>query len=150
MTFKFNMPKRFDAKEAATGVPHRITDEKGNFYGTYITSLFDPHSKFIQVEAEKYRRKSKTDPNANGEHAHIWSFVQICFQGWQDVPLTDAKGKALEFSKEAAFALLTQKSDDEDEQNTLNWLRDEIIKESRNVLNYQGDPEAEKDEVAKN
>ena len=101
---KFKKFKRFDAHKAEAGVPHAIRDEVGNYYGTFITSLFDPHNKFIQRESKRYYEKFGTSPENQGDKASLFAFVQICVHGWEGVEEED--GKAVPFSKEAAIAKL--------------------------------------------
>lgn len=137
---KFKKFKRFDAHKAEAGVPHAIRDEVGNYYGTFITSLFDPHNKFIQRESKRYYEKFGTSPENQGDKASLFAFVQICVHGWEGVEEED--GKAVPFSKEAAFDYL---SDDD-----MGWAVLKLMNETQDVTNYQGDPAATQDEVVGN
>jgi hypothetical protein len=137
---KFKKYVRFDADEAAKGVKHAIRDDAGNYYGTFTTSLFDPYSKFIQVETERFNRENADDLKAKGDKAHVYAFVEICVQDWADV--LDEAGKAVAFSKEAAFEYLT----DED----MAWAANKLISETQDVANYKADPQANKAAISGN
>ncbi len=134
---KFN---RFDADKAAKGVPHPIVDENGNDYGTWTTSLFDVHNKFLKVENDRFERENANDPQNKGKNAGVYAFVQVCVHGWEGV--LDADDKAIPFSKELAFDYLT------DEDNA--WFTGELIARSQDVRNYKASPAATKEVDAGN
>ncbi len=123
----FKKMNRFDADKAAKGVPHHIVDENTNDYGTWTTSLFDLHNKFLKVENDRYEREHGNDPQAKGKHAGVYAFVQVCVHGWEGV--VDEDDKAIPFSKELAFDYLT------DEDNA--WFTGELIARSQDVRYYR-------------
>jgi hypothetical protein len=137
---KFKKYNRFDAVKAAKGINHAIIDEPGNNYGTFRTSLFDPFSKFIQVETERFHRVNADNVNKTGDNASVFAFVEICVHDWSDV--LDENGKPVKFSKELAFAYLI------DTDNS--WAAMKLISLSQDVLNYQGDPVAKVEEISGN
>lgn len=155
MAIKFKKYHRFDNAKAKYGVEHSIYDEVGNFYGTFKTSLFDPFSKYIQVATERFSRENQDNEKMKGDFANTFAFVELCIHDWKDV--LDENGKAVKFSKEAAFELLTAKWDsgeaDEDgkaiEENN-QWLTEKLIEVTRDVRNYKSDPVAKQDEAVKN
>lgn len=118
---------RFDADKAAKGVPHTIVDENGNEYGTWTTSLFDVHNKFLKVENDRFERENANDPQNKGKNAGVYAFVQVCVHGWDDV--LDADDKPIAFTKELAFDYLT------DEDNS--WFTNELIERSKDVRYYR-------------
>jgi len=118
---------RFDADKAAKGVAHPIMDENGNDYGTWTTSLFDVHNKFLKVENDRFERENANDPQNKGKNAGVYAFVQVCVHGWEGV--LDADDKAIPFSKELAFEYLT------DEDNA--WFTNELIERSKDVRYYR-------------
>jgi hypothetical protein len=118
---------RFDANKAAKGVPHHIVDENGNDYGTWTTSLFDVHNKFLKVENERYEREHGDSENAKGKNAGVFAFVQVCLHDWSGV--VDENDQAIPFSKELAFEYLT------DEDNA--WFVGELIGRSQDVRYYR-------------
>ncbi len=139
MTTKTTKPKfkkftRFDAAKAAKGVAHHIVDENGNDYGTWTTSLFDIHNKFLKVENERYEREHGNDEQAKGKHSSVYAFVQVCVHDWAD--FLDEDDKAIPFSKELAFDYLT------DEDNS--WFTSELIQRSQDVRYYRAVPAATK------
>ncbi len=137
----FKKMNRFDASKAAKGVPHHIVDENGNDYGTWTTSLFDLHNKFLKVENDRYEREHSDDAQAKGKNASIYAFIQICLHGWDGV--LDADDKPIAFSKELAFDYLT------DEDNA--WFSGELIARSQDVRYYRAiTPAATKVEDAGN
>lgn len=140
MAIKFRKYQRFDKNKAEYGVKHAIRDENANYYGTFKTSLFDLHSRYIQLATERFNRENKDDPKYTGEHANLFAFIEICLHDWEDV--VDEKGKSVPFSKEAAFELL---SDPENE-----WLAVTLIAVTRDVTKYACDPVAKQEEVAGN
>lgn len=157
MAVKFKTYQRFNSTKAKYGVGHSIYDEAGNYYGNFTTSLFDIHSKFIQVETERFNRESKSNPKMNSDHANVFAFVEICVHGWDDV--LDENGKQVKFTKEAAFELLTMKwtatelndkGEPEEVDYDNSWLIEAIIAKSRDVSLYQADPVAKQEEVAGN
>lgn len=118
---------RFDADKAAKGVPHHVVDENGNDYGTWTTSLFDVHNKFLKVENDRYEREHSNDAQAKGKNAGVYAFVQVCVHGWEGV--VDADDKPIAFSKELAFEYLS------DEDNA--WFTNELIERSKDVRYYR-------------
>lgn len=135
MAIKFRKYHRFDAQKAEYGVEHRITDEAGNYPGTFKTSLFDPFNKYLKVAQERYERECANDEKAKGEFANVFAFIELCLHDWKDV--LDEEGNEVPFSKEAAFELFT----DEDNQ----WLVNALIAETRDVTNYKADPVAKQE-----
>ena len=123
----FKKFQRFDADKAAKGVAHTIVDENGNDYGTWTTSLFDVHNKFLKVENDRYERQHSNDLQAKGKHGGVYAFVQVCVHGWEGV--LDADDKPIPFSKELAFDYLT------DEDNA--WFTNELIERSKDVRYYR-------------
>ncbi len=123
----FKKHVRFDADKAAKGVAHHVVDENGNDYGTWTTSLFDVHNKFLKVENDRYEREHSNDPQAKGKHAGVYAFVQVCVHGWDGV--VDADDKPIPFSKELAFEYLS------DEDNA--WFTNELIERSKDVRYYR-------------
>lgn len=140
MAVKFRKYHRFDAAKAEYGVEHTITDEVGNVYGTFKTSLFDIHSKYIQTATERFNRENGDNPKFKGEHANTFAFIEICLHDWKDV--LDENGKQVKFSKEEAFELL------KDSENS--FLLNTLIAMSRDVALYKVDPVAKQEEVAGN
>lgn len=138
---QFKKFARFDAEKAAKGVAHNIVDENGNDYGTWTTSLFDVHNKFLKVENDRYEREHSNDPHAKGKHAGVYAFVQVCVHGWDGV--LDAEDKPIPFTKELAFDYLC------DEDNA--WFTNELIERSKDVRYYRAvTPAATKVEDAGN
>lgn len=132
---------RFDAQKAAKGVPHHIVDDNGNDYGTWTTSLFDIHNKFLKVENERYEREHGNAPEAKGKHAGVYAFVQVCLHNWEGV--LDAEDQPIAFTKELAFDYLI------DEDNA--WFTNELIARSQDVRYYRAvTPAATKVEDAGN
>ena len=140
MAVKFRKYHRFDNSKAEYGVEHTVIDEAGNNYGTFKTSLFDIHSKYIQKATERFNRENADNPKMKGEFGNVFAFVEICLHDWKDV--VDENGKQVKFSKEAAFELLA------DDDNS--WFLNTLIGMSRDVTLYKADPVAKQDEVAGN
>jgi len=138
---KFKKFQRFDPIKAERGMPHHIVDENGNDYGTWTTSLFDIHNKFLKVENERYERENANDPQAKGKNAGVYAFAQVCVQDWHGV--LDDNDKPIPFSKELAFEYLS------DEDNA--WFTGELIARSQDVTRYRAvTPAATKEEDAGN
>ncbi|UYY77493.1 hypothetical protein [Sphingomonas sp. R1] len=132
---------RFDAAKAAVGVAHHIVDENGNDYGTWTTSLFDIHNKYLKVANERFEREHANDVQAKGKNAHLYGFVQMCVHNWTGV--LDANDKEIPFSKELAFEYLN------DDDNS--WFANELVARSQDVTNYRAiTPAATKEEDAGN
>lgn len=140
MAIKFRKYHRFDAVKAQYGVPHPIKDEAGNYYGTFTTSLFDPFSKYLKLETERFEREHSKDEKNLGEFKEIFAFIQLCMKDWKDV--FDEDGNEVPYSPDAAFELFT------DEDNS--FLVNALIAETRDVRNYPSDPVAKKDEALGN
>lgn len=136
----FYIPERFDAAKAEEGVELNIRNEAGHSYGTFKTILFDKHSKFLQVQIERFKRQNSKDAAANGDHANIYAFVQICLKGWSGVK--DKNGKEVPFSTDAAFKYLSHPK--------MKWPAEALLEEASNVLHFQADPVAEQEQVLGN
>ncbi|MBD8699276.1 hypothetical protein IFT54_05530 [Sphingomonas sp. CFBP 13714] len=136
----FKKINRFDATKASKGVAHTFTDELNNVYPVWTTSLFDIHNKFLKVENDRYLREHAKDTQASGEQSGLYSFVQVCVQGWEG--MLDENDKEIPFSKELAFDYLA------DEDNS--WFTAKLIEVSQDVRNYKASPAATKEADAGN
>jgi hypothetical protein len=139
----FNKPSYYDAAVAKTGVPFTYRDDS-KCYGTFILSLFNLDSKHVRVSLERFGRENKealdalNDADARG----VFTFVNVCLHDWSGV--TDADGKTIPFSREAAMNLLYDPNEDDDS------FFKALAEFANNKANFKHDPRATKAEVAKN
>ncbi len=141
---KFTFPKRYDEKEAKDGIWFDIYDEHEQHWGTYKMALFNITAPHVKQAIAAWNRKHKKEIETRkfkGNEGIIRAFVDIALLDWKNTEMLNG-GKALPFSKETAYALLS----DED----ASFLSESLIDFAGNVRNFAGEPEADQEDDAKN
>lgn len=135
---EFYFPDRYDENEAEEGVWFDITDERGQSLGKWKCSLFDRHSTRVQHLLTRHARKQAKlvkAGKANKDSALASVFVEVCVHDWE---MKNPKGEAIPFTKDNAVAYLTHEK--------ASFASTLLIELASDVLNFQGDPEAESEE----
>ena len=141
---KFRAPTSFDAALAKAGVPYELKDDAGNTYGTFTVSLFNTDSKIAAVKMNQFMRDNKElleKHKGDQDTILVHTFVATSVHGWDGVE--DEDGKAVPFSKEAAYQMLYEDADD------IAFVKG-MMEFAASKDNFKSDPRATKDEDAKN